>query len=121
MLTIGLLGIIYASIVSEDESAGDRLDVAVSNFLETLNAADSVIWSLSYCTSGPAADAATIPQTISNLSPNVLLFPPRPHDIALDDTILTTVQEAWETVLGPDEVAESTFLRFEERESEVEN
>ncbi len=121
LLTFDLLGIIYASLVTTgDELVRERLEAAVSAFLETLNVANSVIWSLSYRTSGPP-DAASAPRATQTPSSNVLLFPPRPHDIAFDDTILSTVKEAWEAILGVDGVAESTFLRFEERESEAED
>jgi hypothetical protein len=53
--------------------------------------------------------------------PQVSTLPPRASDVALDDAILLDVKQVWEKVVGPGDVDKSTFLRFEERENEVED
>jgi hypothetical protein len=106
--------------VSEDDSAKSRLEGAVSALLETVDAKDGVLWSLSYRKKEPAAEA-TPGSSLHKHSPQTFVFAPRAHDIAFDDGVLDAVKETWETVLGKDTAVESSFLRFEEREGEVED
>ncbi|ETI23395.1 hypothetical protein G647_05196 [Cladophialophora carrionii CBS 160.54] len=113
--------IVYASTVSEDDSAESRLEAAVSAFLETAHAKDAVLWSVSYRKSEPAVEATPRPPALQKSSPQVLVFAAREHDIAFDDSVLEAVRKAWECVLGEATAAESSFLRFEEREVEVED
>lgn len=121
MLTCVLPGVVYASVVSEDASAKVRLETAVSTFLVSVDAKDSVLWSMSFRASGPAVDALSGYPALQKHSSHILLFPPKPHDIAFDDTMLDAVKQAWEVCIGVETAAESSFLRFEERESEVED
>ena len=114
-------GIIYASVVSDKDSAKDQLGAAVTAFLETLGADESPLWLLSYRVSGPTIDAASTYPPLQKHSSQILILPPPPHDIAFGDGVLDGVKEAWELIAGPEVVADSTFLRFEERESEMED
>lgn len=103
-----------------DASAKARLQSAVNSFLETSDASQSLLWSLSYIHSGPDQEPASSYPPLQKHSPEVLVFPSQPHDLAFHDCIMKAVQEAWEIILG-EEAANSSFLRFEERESEVED
>ncbi|EXJ72081.1 uncharacterized protein A1O5_04585 [Cladophialophora psammophila CBS 110553] len=112
--------LIYASVVSEDGSSKDRLQAAVRGFLDTVSAKDSLLWSLSYRAVGPGI-FSTSDYPPPRKHSQVILFPPKPQDVAFDDGILHAVNEAWQVILGPEVAANSTFLRFEERESEIED
>ena len=46
-------------------------------------------------------------------SGRVIVLPERAHDLAFDDTVLDSVKDAWETILGKRSV-EYDFLRFED-------
>ncbi|EXJ62757.1 hypothetical protein A1O7_03196 [Cladophialophora yegresii CBS 114405] len=113
--------IVYASTVSEEHAAKSRLEAAVSAFLETASATDAVLWSVSYRKSEPSPGGTPRPPSLQKPSPQVLVFGRRAHDIAFDDSVLEAVQKAWECVLDEHTAAESSFLRFEEREGEVED
>ena len=89
----------------------------MSAFLESAGAKDTVLWSLSYRVFGPAEDPAQVLQTQSS---QIMLFSRRAHDIAFDDTVLDVVKDAWKTIMGNEAAAETSFLRFEEREPELE-
>jgi Rab proteins geranylgeranyltransferase component A len=102
--------------VSEDETGKARLESAVKSFLENVGAGESLLWSMSYRVGTPAGDDSE-----QKTMPRVSTLPPRAFDVALDDAILVDVKQAWEKVLGPEGGAKSTFLRFEERENEVED
>ncbi len=43
-----------------------------------------------------------------------MIFPPPSVDLAFDDSILDTVREMWQRIMG-EEVEEADFLRFENR------
>ncbi|KIW75796.1 hypothetical protein Z517_10540 [Fonsecaea pedrosoi CBS 271.37] len=112
--------VIYASVVSEDSTSRSRLETAVKAFLDTVGAKDSLLWSLSYRALGPAIDS-TLDTPLSGEQPGVIVFPPRPQELAFDDGILHAVNDAWQKILGPEAATASTFLRFEERDTEVED
>ncbi|KIW97021.1 uncharacterized protein Z519_02413 [Cladophialophora bantiana CBS 173.52] len=112
--------LIYASVVSEDGSSKDRLQAAVRGFLETAGAKDSLLWSLSYRAVGPDIFSNSDYPPLRKHS-QFIIFPHKPQDVAFDDGILHAVNEAWQVILGPEVTANSTFLRFEERESEIED
>lgn len=115
-----LEGIIYASAIADDSSSTDRLATAVKDFIDTCGATNSLLWSLSYLHSGPVLDAASSYPPLNKVSSQILVFPAKPYDISFQDGILDAVNEAWKIVLGPD-AAESSFLRFEEREFEAQD
>ena len=79
-----------------------------------------LLWSMSYNTtlqqhstsdSGPA----------TNLQPeNILTLPPSSTNIAIDVEVLDHVKAVWKRIVGTDGVDEE-FLRFEERQQEVED
>src|ERR1700742_2771320 len=102
-------------------SAEDRLKNAVSAFLVSMNAIDTVLWSLSFRVTGPAVNVLSDSPISPKSSSRIMVFPRRPHDIAFDDTVLDTVKGVWKAIVGDEVAAESSFLRFEERESEVED
>ncbi|OAP57030.1 hypothetical protein AYL99_09143 [Fonsecaea erecta] len=112
--------LIYASVVSEDASSKDRLEAAVGAFLSTVSAKSSLLWSLSYRALGPAIDFSSSFPT-SRKHPQVIIFPRKPQDVAFDDGVLHAVNDAWQVILGPEAATSSTFLRFEERETEIED
>ena len=91
----------------------------MESFLETQGAATALLWSLSYIASAPAAGSAA-GLTLSRPRPSILVFPPQPYDIAFPDDVLEVVRDAWKTVLGA-QVEDDSFLRFEEREYEVDD
>ncbi|KIW27078.1 uncharacterized protein PV07_06857 [Cladophialophora immunda] len=112
--------LIYASVVSEDASSEDRLEDAVRLFLDTVGAKDTLLWSLSYRALGPAIDR-TFNSPPSRKHTPVIIFPPKPQDIAFDDGILHAVNDAWQVIMGSEAATRSTFLRFEERDTELED
>ncbi|KIX10428.1 uncharacterized protein Z518_01510 [Rhinocladiella mackenziei CBS 650.93] len=112
--------VIYASVVADDASSKSRLEAAVNDFLDTCGTTPSLLWSLSYQVSGPAIDPASPSSFLRKNSSQVLVFAPEPHDQSFHDGVLGAVKEAWKVVMGAD-AADSTFLRFEDRESEVED
>jgi Rab proteins geranylgeranyltransferase component A len=114
-------GIIYASVVSDDKPAKDRLKNAVSAFLVSMNANDTILWSLAFRVTGSSVSASPDNSISRDSSSRVMLFPRRPHDIAFDDNVLDTVRDAWTAILGDEVAAESSFLRFEERETELDD
>lgn len=113
-------GIIYASVNAEDTSSKQRLEAAVRQFLHTTGTVGSLLWSLSYLASGPALASTSTSPRPTQIPPPFLVFPPEPHDISFPDNVLETVKEAWEAILGAD-AADGSFLKFEERESEIED
>lgn len=84
--------------------------------------APTVLWSLRYTqlgifdgTSGTSGEIIRSPEL-----ENVLFFPPPSLDLSFDDNILDAVQAAWKIILG-DEARDDEFLRFEDRQAEVED
>ena len=53
-------------------------------------------------------------------SAQVFIFTPQPHDISFRDDVLDAVKDAWRAIQGAEAEAAS-FLRFEEREPEVDD
>lgn len=89
------------------------------SFLETQGAATALLWSLSYLSSVAASDSS-VDLTLSRPRPSVLVLPPQPHDIAFPDEVLDVAKEAWKTILGTG-TEDDSFLRFEEREYELDD
>lgn len=75
-----------------------------------------MLWSMSFTQHAPAAGSlyASGRSITTDSSGKLLIFPPRSHDIAFDDSVLDHVKSAWEAILG-ERSAEYDFLRFEER------
>ena len=121
MLTYVCPGVIYASVrVHEDDaSSKQRLQAAVQSFLDTQGASTSLLWSLSYMVSGLAEDPH-FGYSLSQPSPSVLVFPSEPHDLSFSDSVLDVVKAAWRSIIGAD-ADETSFLRFDEREYEVDD
>ncbi|KAI1617457.1 GDP dissociation inhibitor [Exophiala viscosa] len=111
--------VIYASLQADDSSSKHRLEAAVESFLGSQGAAAALLWSLSYTASAATANFAA-GLSLSRPRPSILVFPPQPYDIAFSDDVLDVVRDAWKTVLGSD-VEDDSFLRFEEREHEVDD
>ncbi|KAK4945142.1 Rab proteins geranylgeranyltransferase component A [Elasticomyces elasticus] len=111
--------IIYGSLRADDSASKQRLEAAVRSFLETQGVATASLWSLTYTASAAAAHSA-VDLTLSRPRPSVLVFPPQPYDIAFPDNIKDVVKDAWKTILGSD-VEDDSFLRFAEREHEVDD
>lgn len=113
--------VIYASVrVQEnDESSNQRLRAAVQSFLDAQGASTSLLWSLSYMVSGLAEDPHSA-YSLSKPSPSVLVFPSESHDLSFSDSVLDVVKAAWRSIIGAD-ADETSFLRFEEREYEVDD
>ncbi|KAJ9500232.1 Rab proteins geranylgeranyltransferase component A [Exophiala xenobiotica] len=113
--------VIYASVrVQEnDESSKQRLQDAVQSFLDTQGASTSLLWSLSYMVSGLAEDPHS-GYSLLQPSPSVLVFPSESHDIPFSDSVLDVVKAAWRSVIGAD-ADETSFLRFEAREYDVDD
>jgi len=112
--------IIYASVRADGVASKNRLDNAVKDFLATIGPAESLLRSTSYLDSAARDDSNHPEAALPELTPPTMIFPTMSHDIAFPDSVLGEVRQVWETVLGVD-VAQSTFLRFEEREAEMED
>lgn len=69
---------------------------------------------MTYSANDPLATAETSDVLRYDASGRILQLPDRRHDIAFDDSVLDSVKEAWERILGA-RSAEYDFLRFEER------
>jgi hypothetical protein len=116
---VRITGIIYASVTEDDSSARQRLQTSVSDFVETCGASGSNIWSLTYAILGPDPTSQQA-HALSEISPHVFSFAPRPNDLSFPDEVLTSVKQVWKSILGVD-AQDDAFLRFEERETEAEN
>lgn len=112
-------GIIYATVTHNDSSARQRLQTSVADFIETCDASGSNIWSLTYSIFGPDPIYQQ-DHALSEISPQVFSFAPRPYDLSFPDEVLTSVKQVWKSILGVD-AQDDAFLRFEERETEAEN
>ncbi|KIV91107.1 hypothetical protein, variant 4 [Exophiala mesophila] len=109
--------IIYASLMSESASAQERLKAAVDDFVEGCGAVQSVLWTLSYRVS-TSDQQGTL--GVDDLASKLFCFRRRAHDLSFSDDIIASVKEVWTHILGSEAVDEH-FLRFEERETEVED
>jgi len=69
-----------------------------------------VLWSLQYHQQ-PA-------QPLSSAPSNALVLPSTPLDLALPDSVLRDVKQAWQQITGD---AESDFLKFDAREGTEED
>jgi hypothetical protein len=88
------------------------LDEALDRLLKLTNESPHpvALWSLKYEQRG-----YTLPETSANLvgeEAKTITFPPLSLDLAFDETVLNTVKEAWQTIMGPDT---QDFLVFEDR------
>ncbi|KAL2429008.1 hypothetical protein ABEF95_011436 [Exophiala dermatitidis] len=111
--------IIYASVTGGDGAAKDRLQSAVNTFLDTTSAKGSLLWSLSYLVLDSANDPTLPYPPLRKQSSQILLFPPAPQDISFPDGVLSTVRDAWATIMNASP-EDGSFLQFDEGDIEAE-
>ncbi|KAL3965021.1 hypothetical protein ACCO45_002025 [Purpureocillium lilacinum] len=104
--------IVYLSTIS-DSSSKELLESALSSFLETLSPGQDqpkCLYRLSYEQRG-GTGACSVDKTTGTFSP------PPPH-LAFDDSLLVSVRQAWDLVIG-DSAADTEYMQFEDREGAV--
>jgi Rab proteins geranylgeranyltransferase component A len=113
------LGVIYGSTIltesNSESSTRERLRQAAEQVVRDCDEAATLLWEMSYTSQSLSIYSPPVPTSFtSDPSGHILAFPPQPHDIAFDDSLLDTVKAAWEKILGP--AAEGVeFMRFEPR------
>lgn len=103
--------------MSESASAQGNLKAAVDEFVESCGAVKSVLWTLSYRVSASASRGTS---GVDDLGSKLFCFGRRAHDLSFSDEILVSVRDVWTQILGSD-AADQHFLRFEERETDIED
>ncbi len=68
----------------------------------------AVLWSVKY-----QQRASSGSETLPSDNDHVIRFPPPSMDLAFDDTVLDTVKEVWQKIVGDDA---GEFLVFQDRE-----
>ncbi|KAF1809159.1 hypothetical protein P152DRAFT_468583 [Eremomyces bilateralis CBS 781.70] len=107
--------VLYASV----DGAGNEetLKHAVASLLDPVQeeSTSKVLWSMyfEHKYHQPVQDAVD-----AGKDDRVLVIPETPQDLTFDDSILDSVKEIWQKVMGPDV---TDFLVFEERESNLDD
>ncbi|KAL9092814.1 MAG: hypothetical protein Q9165_004232 [Trypethelium subeluteriae] len=109
--------VLYASTSATGEKGFVLLKDAVDHVLQSLEElpAPTVLWSMQYeqmATATPAVFGGG-GSTNTNTDGRVMLLPPVPLDLALDDRILESVRSVWEKIVGE---GNNGFMVFEDRE-----
>ena len=142
--SINTTGIIYGHTSLPQPHASTLLSFATQTLLKSLPPSSetppSVLWTLLYTrfhhvptseTSPPHRQTNEEPNatpltsandptanngssTPTTSDPQIINLPPPPPGLAIDDSVLKTVREAWAKINGGDD-DDGTFLRFEER------
>ena len=73
-----------------------------------------ILWTMAYIIDEAAGPTTWSYHHTGDEAKKVIVLPERTHDLVFNDTILDSVKDAWETILG-ERSAEYDFLRFEER------
>lgn len=101
-------GVLYASIAQPFESCSSRLATAIHTLLRgSAEQPPHVLWSMQYY------QTCSQPAPIMSAEKNVIIMPPVPLDLALPDSLLDDVKNAWQKITLS---SEDTFLAFEARE-----
>ncbi|PYH97709.1 hypothetical protein BO71DRAFT_395957 [Aspergillus ellipticus CBS 707.79] len=107
--------VVYSSVNIPGAAGQLMIENAVQKLLQS--AADqsaNVLWSLRYTQLGRgSADGS--PADIICPSKNLICLPPSSLDLAFDDSLIDTVKNAWELIMG-EEAAQHQFMEFEDRE-----
>lgn len=117
------LGVIYGSTLltesNSEPSTRERLRQAAEQVVGACDDTAKILWEMSYTSQSLSIDNPPVPTSFtSDPSGRILAFPPQPHDIAFDDSILDTVKAAWEKIMGP--AAEGVeFMRFEPKSEDL--
>ncbi|KAK5090032.1 Rab proteins geranylgeranyltransferase component A [Lithohypha guttulata] len=108
--------IIHASTLHQGGSSQPRLETAVKKIISTANSNENatILWQMNYVRQEAKSRDVSNSTTLGDSDSNIIIFPERPHDLTLEDTILDDVKSAWEKILGS-RSTEYDFLRFEER------
>ncbi|KAL4890717.1 GDP dissociation inhibitor [Aspergillus ambiguus] len=106
--------VVYGSVSIPGQEGQSLIEAAVSKLLESTTDADAeVLWSLRYTQLGRLHEACSKLTVHPN---NILSFPAPSLDLAFDDSVLDTVKEAWQIVMG-NEGADHEYMVFEDREN----
>ena len=103
-------GVLYSSTALSPDQGFERLQQAVEALLETVGEQPSprALWTLQYQQRAPIS-----PSTRSGDSDGIIALPPLSQDLALEDSVLDSVKEAWQKTTG---AGEGDFMSFEARE-----
>lgn len=110
--------VIYGSISVPGEEGQRLLEKAVKCLLDSYtstNGRPTVLWSLRFTQIGQS-DRSAPGVYKSTKSDGILFFAPPSLDLAFDDSVVDSVKESWETVLGA-EADGALFMSFEDRET----
>lgn len=90
--------------------------MAVKKIISTANSNENatILWQMNYVRQEAKSRDVSNSTTLGDSDSNIIIFPERPHDLTLEDTILDDVKSAWKKILGS-RSTEYDFLRFEER------
>ncbi|PWY83521.1 rab geranylgeranyl transferase escort protein [Aspergillus heteromorphus CBS 117.55] len=108
--------VVYSSVSIPGPGGQLMIENAVQKLLEM--AADpnaKVLWSLRYTQLGRSSVDGTPVPNITCPSKNVICLPPASLDLAFDDSLIDTVKNAWELIMG-EEASQHEFMQFEDRE-----
>lgn len=118
------LGIVYAHTSLAQPHASTLLTLATNTLLSLvpINEYDpkpSILWTLHYTrhhhlssTSLQESTSDGFPSKTSTIDTHMINFPSLPPGLALDDSVLRTVRNAWAAINGGDD---DSFMLFEER------
>lgn len=103
-------GILYASTSLSSERGHVLLQKAVDALLASVEVSHTpdVLWSAQY-----QQHASSGSEILPADNKQVLVFPPPLMDHVFDDTILDSVKDVWQKIVGEDE---GEFLVFQDRE-----
>lgn len=121
-------GIIYACTSLPNPTGSTLLGLSVQKFLTTVreNIKPEILWTLHYTqyytlpasvTKFGGTDASSSVQeasSSSNSENRILQLEDVPSDLAVEDSVLENVKQAWEKIVG--KVPGEHFLMFEDRE-----
>jgi len=95
-------GIVYTSIADAGEDGFKLLDEAMNLLLaQTADPSPHVLWKLQYKQISPELAFGEEPAVKrSALHDHVLMFPPLSPDLALGDSVLVPIKEAWLKITG---------------------
>lgn len=93
-------------------SGKELLDRAVTQLLESLgdSTVSQVLWNLHYQQAFPTANVQNVGKQSKDA--HVIHLAPAPFDLALPDTVLSQVKEAWQEIMGPQA---DNFMILEDR------
>ncbi|RAL10988.1 putative Rab geranylgeranyl transferase escort protein [Aspergillus homomorphus CBS 101889] len=112
--------VLYGSVSISGSDGQALIESAVQQLLESAAGPDAkVLWSLRYTQLGRAIGSETGSVQSVNLADRIVRLPPSSLDLAFDDSLIDTVKDAWQAIMGDDAI-DHEFMTFEDREGAYE-